>query len=280
LLYGYFVAIENRKWNRAVSLLVAISALKFWGIIFVLVLVAKSKYRHAIIAVCSTTALTVSLLIPFNGPLKNSILVMLQSVTDREYGNQVSRYAYSIQGLARRSFCYLNDEVSCNLVSRKSDWVATFYFSLIIIFVLSVFSVLIVKRSSQTPHVWMLSVTAIGFLGVPEAPIYQLSLIAAPIAAVLSIENYNFGRNWMWTTRALLVTIVVSSTPLTLWSNQPNRFGTASPDGSDFIFRSDQWLIPIFWVVTIFVATIEMTIRGRNEKFNLFSGLEVEKAQS
>ena len=153
------------------------------------------------------------------------------------------------------------------------------YLSLLIFLVLSVFIVQVIKRASEAPHVWMLFAASIGFLGVPEAPIYQLSIIASSIAAVLSIESYTVGHKWKWTTIALLVTVVVSSTPLNSWSDQPNRFATESPIGGDFIFRSDQWLTPISWIVTIVIATIEMTIRGREEKIKVLLGLEMEKVQ-
>jgi hypothetical protein len=271
LLYGYFVAIEKTKWARATCFLIGMSLLKFWGIIFILVLIAKSKYRHAITAVASTIILTVLLIIPFKGSLVDSIWAMLRAVTDREYGNLVARYAFSVQSFTRRTVCSLSNENGCDLSGQRTNWVSSVYLSLIILFVLSVFIVQMIKRASQAPHVWMLFAASIGFLGVPEAPIYQLSLIAAPIAAVLSIENYTIGHNWKWTTTALLVTVVVSSTPLNLWSDQPNRLASESPFGGDFIFRSDQWLIPISWMVTFVIATIEMTIRGRDEKIRLVS---------
>ena len=258
LLYGYLLAIEKGNWARATVLLIGMSLLKFWGIVFILVLIAKSKFRHAFTAVCSVVALTVLLMIPFNKPLTHSIPAMLRAVIDREYGNAVARYAFSIQSLVRRSVCYFVKEDSCNFTRQSNEWVASTYFAFVIMFVLSVFLVLIIKQSSQSPHVWMLFTASVGFLGIPEAPVYQLSLIAAPIAAVLSVNNFIVEQKWEWTTRALFVTVVITSTPLTLWSDQLTRLSSVASDGSDPIFRSDQWLVPICWIATIIVATIEL----------------------
>jgi len=45
LLVSYLVSIEKHRWLQAAILLALMSMMKFWGFIFVVALVAKSKYR-------------------------------------------------------------------------------------------------------------------------------------------------------------------------------------------------------------------------------------------
>ena len=265
LLYGYLVSIENGKWNRATALLVAISLIKFWGVILVVALIAKSKYRNAIVVVLSAPLLTAVLLVPFGGSLRFTISAMLRVVTDRELGNRLAPYAFSIHSFFRRVVCAVESKTSCNFEGQANRWVASAYLSVAILFLLLVLVLLIMKKSSQTPHIWMLTLTSVIFLGIPEGPVYQLAVLSAPVAAILATKNFRIERQWMWTTRVLLFAVVVSSVPFTIYSDKPTRLSSVHYVGDPNVFRSDQWLIPFFWLVTFTIATIEMVWKQNSD---------------
>lgn len=254
LLFGYLISVEKRNWTRATVLLILISLLKFWGIVLVVLLIAKSRYRNALTAVFLTPVLTIMLLIPFSGSLSDTTRVMLEAVVNREYGNVVARYSISIQGLFRRTVCSLETGYFCSGSDDPNGWTASVYFSIAILVVLLLLVLIIIKNSSQTPHVWMLFVASIGVVGIPEGPIYQLALTSGAVAAILSLENYKIGENWVWTTRALIVSVVVSSTPFSL---QFDRYGKTHLF-DDYVFRSYHLVVPLCWLASFIIASIEL----------------------
>ena len=263
LLYGYLISIEKGYWKRATIILILLSLLKFWGIIFVVALIAKSRYRNAITAVLSTPLLTVILLIPFKGSLSDKIPAMLRAVTDRGLGNILAPYAFSAHVFFRRIVCALESNTTCNLADQQDRWLASPYLSLAILLVLLLLVIPIMRNSSQTPHIWMLTLASVSFLGIPEAPVYQLSVLSGAIAAILATPNFSIEKHWKWTTWSLLVAVVVSSVPFNVYSNSDTRLGSFTSSVPSIVFRSDQWLIPFCWLVTFKIATIAI-IKKRN----------------
>jgi hypothetical protein len=119
------------------------------------------------------------------------------------------------------------------------------------------------RNSSQTPHIWMLTLASVGFLGIPEAPVYQLSVLSGAIAAILSTANFRIEKHWKWTTCSLLVAVVVSSVPFNFYSNSDTRLGSFTSSVPSIVFRSDQWLIPFCWLATFSIAIIAI-VKKRN----------------
>jgi Glycosyltransferase family 87 len=267
LLFAYLVSIEKSKWKLATFLLVAISLLKFWGIVLVVVLVAKARYKDAFWAIFLTPLITILLLIPHGGSLWESLHAMISAVVNREYGNAVVRYAFSVQGLVRRVACFAGSDKPCFPPEHADEWVASTLFSVLVLLFLMVFVFVVTRRSKDSPHVWMLFASSICFLGVPEAPVYQLALVTAAIAAIMATTNYGMKESWKWTSRMLFVSVVLTCTPVTLYSNQPIRLSSAATD-SPHLFRSDQWLIPTSWLLAIIVGIIELRpiVNGQNRR--------------
>ena len=253
LIYGYYVSVQKENWKRATALLILLSLFKFWGIIFIIALIAKSRYRDAFTAVFFTSLLTVGLLIPFKGSLTATIPAMLRAVTDRELGNTLAPFAFSVQVFFRRFICAVESETSCSLLDQKERWVASPYFSVAVLTVLLLLVLLIMRKSSQTPHIWMLTLASVGFLGIPEAPVYQLVVLSGAIAAILATETFTIENHWKWTTWALIVAVVISSTPFNVHSNRDIRLSTLVGDVPSF--RSDQWIIPFCWLIVFAIAT-------------------------
>lgn len=257
LLFGYLLAIHHGRWNSATWLLIVISLLKFWGIVFVVALIARSKYRHAMSAIIRTMILMFVLLMAFGESLTDSGIAMFKAVVNRDYGNTVAPYAFSIQGFIRRLDCLIQSESNCYTADHAKGWAASVYLSVTILIALLIVSFLFIKKSQSTPHIWMLFLVSVGIFGIPEAPVYQLSLLTAAIAAIFVTDNYKIQKEWKWTTRVLLIAVVVTSTPFTLHSNQSIQLAEAELV-RPHVFRSDQWLIPLCWLVAIMVGVLEM----------------------
>ena len=99
----------------------------------------------------------------------------------------------------------------------------------------------------------MLTLASVGFLGIPEAPVYQLVVLSGAIAAILATETFTIENHWKWTTWALIVAVVISSTPFNVHSNRDIRLSTLVGDVPSF--RSDQWIIPFCWLIVFAIAT-------------------------
>jgi hypothetical protein len=255
LLYFFVIAIDEGRWNRAALILLLISLLKFWGIIFIIALIARKKWLHSLIVSFATPTITLLLLWAFPGSLPNNLRNMLAMVTNRDYSNSIAGYSISIVGFLRRIACAISSADVCNTKSFSSSFLSSTFFSFCIL-ILLVILVLVLMRVKNVPtHLWAAMLVGLGFLGVPDAPVYNLSLTVVVIA-IIAKTNVGF-TEWKLANSSLFLALLVSNTPITLYSNSVSRFSSTSGDTSP-IFRSDYWLIPFVWILFIIGLTYDL----------------------
>jgi hypothetical protein len=111
-------------------------------------------------------------------------------------------------------------------------------------------------RMKNVPtHLWVAMLVSLGFLGVPDAPVYNLSLTVVVIA-IIAKTNVGF-TEWKIANFTLLIALLVSNTPITLYSNSVSRFSSTGGDTIP-IFRSDYWLTPSAWILFIIGLTYDL----------------------
>ena len=255
LLYFFVLAIDEERWNRAVLLLLIMSLLKFWGIIFVIALIARKKWSHSLIVVFATPTISLFVLWGFPGSLLNNLQSMLAMVTNRDYSNSIAGYSISIVGFFRRIACAISSADVCNTKSFSSSFLSSTFFSLSILLLLVVFALVLMRTKNVPTHLWVAMLVGLGFLGVPDAPVYNLSLTVV-IIAIIAKTKVGF-TEWRIANYTLLLALLVSNTPITLYSNSVSRFSSTGGDTTP-IFRSDYWLIPFAWVLFIFGLTYDL----------------------
>ena len=255
LLYFFVIAIDEGRWNRAALLLLLISLLKFWGIIFIIALIARRKWLHSLIVSFATPTITLLLLWAFPGSLPNNLRNMLAMVTNRDYSNSIAVYSISLVGLFRRIACAISSDGVCNTRSLSTSLLSFTFFSVGILIFLMILAIVVMRAKDVPTHLWVAMLVSLGFLGVPDAPVYNLSLTVA-IVAIIAKTNVGFAE-WRIANSTLLLALLVSNTPITFFSNSGSRF--SSTNGySPPIFRSDYWLVPIMWIVFIIGLTYDL----------------------
>lgn len=255
LLYFYVLSIEEERWNRAVGLLVCISLLKFWGIIFIVALIARRQWARTLLSAVAVPLISIIAIGLFPGTLMGNVRAMLTMVTNRDYSNSIAGYSISIAGFFRRVACALTSNDVCNTRISSNSFFSSTFFSLTIL--ISLFTlVFVLMRSKNAPtHIWIAALISLGFLSVPDAPVYNMSLTAV-IVSVFATKKVVID-NWKLSNYSLLVALLISNTPFTFYSNVASRFSSTSGDNLP-IFRSDYWIMPFAWIIFLLAVVYDL----------------------
>lgn len=264
LLYFYVIAVEEERWNRAVGLLICVSLLKFWGIIFIVALIARRQWARSLLSALAVPLISAVAIGLFPGSLMGNIRAMLAMVTNRDYSNSIAGYSISIVGFFRRVSCALTSTDVCNTRISSSSFFSSTYFSFTVLISLLTLVFILMKSKNTPTHIWIAALISLGFLSVPDAPVYNMSLTAV-IVAVFATKKVVID-TWKLSNYSLLGALLVSNTPFTFYSNAVSRFSSTSGDNLP-IFRSDYWIMPLAWIIFI-LAVIYDLVDNRFIKHN------------
>ncbi len=256
LLVGYLLAIKNEQWRRASFFLVLIAMLKFWGIIFVVALIARKQFAKSLAVAVSASTASLAILLTFPQSLGASLSGMLSMAGNRDYANSVAGFAISIQGLLRRIDCLFSDQEWCNSKLSGGALLSSTLISLLVAVLLTLIALILCASKGVPPHISTAAVVSLGFLAVPEAPVYNLVLTTALVVVVVAQKEANIPQGWMASSVALLAAVSVSTLPVTLYSNGLSQWASGSGEGLP-VFRSDFWLVPLSWIVFISLAIFD-----------------------
>lgn len=251
LLYLFVLAVDEERWNRAAGLLICISLLKFWGIIFIVALIARRQWARSILTVLAIPLITITTIGLFPGSLMGNVRTMLTMVTNKDYSNSIAGYSISIAGFFRRSGCAIISPTVCNTRAFGYSFLSSTYFSVLVLMLLSTLVILLMRSKNTPVHIWIAVLISLGFLGVPDAPIYNMSLTVV-IISIFAKKNIVID-NWKLSNYSLMIALLVSNTPLTFYSNMVSRFSSTNGETLP-VFRSDFWITPFAW--TIFIAAV------------------------
>lgn len=254
LLVAYLFSIEKEKWLQAAIFLALMAMMKFWGFVFVIALIAKSKFRYAVGSMLAGGVTSVIVLSYFPGPLSISMGNMLKAAGDQDFSKRVINFAISIKGLVGRTGCLLRGELICNSANQRWDFVTGPWLGLIITVSLIVFVYVLIRVQVVPSILWMAVLVSLGIIAVPDGPIYQASLVTAIVALLTVLPNSDSLENWKWSSRSLIIALIFSSSPLTIYIA-----------GEPFPFRSYYLTIPSAWLVFFFTVSIEGVLLSRKD---------------
>ena len=149
-----------------------------------------------------------------------------------------------------------SDQEWCNTKLSGDALLSSTVVSLLVVLVLSAIA-LCLYASKRVPHqISSAAVVSLGFLAVPEAPVYNQVLVTALVVVVVAQAEVQIPPGWMSSSVALLFAVAVSTLPVTLYSNGISRWASGSGEGLP-VFRSDFWLVPLSWVAFLIVAILD-----------------------
>ena len=183
LLVLLIVSAEEGNFAQSVVWVVLISLLKWWGPVFVVVLLAKQRLREVLLSIALTAFGHGILLLTYPSlSFGDRISSTLREIFNETYGLHVSQYAVSAKAWIGRTICALG-ESDCSAVTpgqMLSNSVVTVGISLTI---LAAVTVIASKLGLKHPYSVM-AVCSLTFLPIPEAAAYNL---VGASAAVLTL---------------------------------------------------------------------------------------------
>ena len=263
LVYLYLCAIEEHKWKTARNLLVVISLLKFWGIIFIIPLVFNRRVRDVVITILQTLLISMISIAFFPGKFWAKVDSMIQMVTNKDYSNSIAGYSVSFFGLTRRTACYLSTRSWCNTKTFVGTfWTSTAALLILTVLVLVVFLVLQLTGSRGRRRLLLLS-PLLGITCIPDAPRYNTVLLIVIVALVIRFAHLDaqagkFSPESRLSSFTVLLGLscFVSLIPITLRTEQVTRFSSGTGEGPT-LARLDLWLVPFSFAVVLTYAFLD-----------------------
>jgi hypothetical protein len=265
LLFFFVQSIENEKWARAAVYLTAIALLKFWGIIFIIALIARGKWLLAALASTATGVISLVTIAFFPGSVLNSVGSMISMVTNRGYSNSISGFSISLPGFIRRAGCAISSPEFCNTKAYGSSALASPLIGVSILLMIALLAMSLMRLKKAPTLIWASVLVSMGYLAIPDAPVYNLSLTVVIVAIAVGHNATENDENWKFSQRALLLALLITNTPLNLYSTSVNRLASTSGDGP-LLFRSDYWIIPMVWIVFLSVVIYELFFLIKNQR--------------
>ncbi len=253
---AYIFFTTRNKFIRKSCLFLIIN-LKFWGVLFFLILLSQRRYKEIIIVTFSSAIFNLIILQLLSGNAINALKSIFDSIISRAYGDYVQQYSISIFGFIRRSTCLLGYNQSCNGPYELIPFLALLVFYVFVSIAL-VLSFVYAKKSELVLSVRYSPTIICTFLLVPEAPIYQISLIII-IVSLLAHERKQFDpieRKLIW---ALILPLTISTVPIAY-----NWIPTLLLPPQRYFY----WLYPLAWslVLSYFLFVYLTKLRDKSFK--------------
>ena len=269
LILLFVVLIDKGLWIRASLVLVLIAGLKFWGIIFVVGLIAKKQLKYALLCLILTplSYLFFFVTAEWNKNLFEKMRLTFAAITDKEYSSLISKYGVSIYSGIVRINCSYQDVGECDF-NRPSAYLDH---SMVIAITCSAMLVLWASASmiyfARNRFLAYTPLISLGFLAVPDAPAYNLVFALPAVALLFRWLSVDLGRatrtrggtkqvtleNLL--TVCLMAALMFSIVPLPLWS-----FG----DNNDSMlgdWRLSNLIVPSVWI-TVVVFYLFVMLKG------------------
>lgn len=263
---SYIFLTSRSKYTQNLSLFFLIN-LKFWGMIFLIILLSQKRYKEFFLVVGTTITFNIITIQLVFGDIINSLRQILISITSTEYRDIVQEYSISIFGLIRRSNCLMIDNQNCNGAFDEIPFLAFVIFYLVLIINL-IISYLYAKKSELAPSIRYAPILICSFLLVPEAPIYQISMVIVIIALLAQdgkrLEPIERKLNW-----ALVFALIFSTVPLAFYWDPTQLLPPQ---------RYFYWLYPIIWIMVLnyFIFIYFIKLRGTLLK-EMYSTIKLPK---
>jgi hypothetical protein len=249
-LLGLLLVARTPFWRIfAMTLLIC---LKFWGVIFIIVLLKRRRYKEAALAAILAGVLSAGALVLATGNLLSSFSSMVRMVTSREVADMVTPYSVSFIATLRKASCLMPESGLCP-VDASSGSLAVLATSVSIMVILVIVAWVSLGKETWSPFVRFAPLVGIVVLGLPEAGVYVLVLVPV-LTALLALDarkESNVGEQPVWLSVSLIGAIALTTVPV-------SAFWVLNVDGSEFLLRWQYLISPLAW--TVFLATMVVAL--------------------
>lgn len=247
------VATENRR--RILLWAIPLLLLKFWGIFFLVALIARRFWRDFFLLLGLTA---VSYLMPlafFGGGFITNLRTMLAVNTNPDLYRLTAPYSLSLSGLVRRTICAVQSSGSCNLsaADKSYSWMAPLSVLILIAFLAIV---LLALRRKQTGEVVSSALLLlIPILAIPDAGSYNAVFAVGILSCAIrhwNVEGSNHTQTYQSMSdntpdNVLMLALVCSITPLAGRFTSDSVFSITNGNQAPTIVLQP-WLIPLAWL--------------------------------
>lgn len=275
---AYFLLASEKprsQLSQAVLLGILIG-LKFWGIVFVIPLLAWRRYG---VVVKGLIIGAITYLIPiyfFTGDYFTKWNLMLSKNSSREMAAITAPYNLSVNGLVQRTVCVVRSQTWCN----TNDPSTHFRFQSAIPILVAVFFMVLlfftVKFFLAYRDLTTSFALAMPFIAIPDAAPYNTVFAVPAMAAFL--KHYRTANREASTTNLdcqlptqdppsrgtyvmFSLALVVTLLPIPLYFVTTNMFASSNGQSSP-VFRIQYWVVPLVWL-GVSLSLIREMIRRR-----------------
>lgn len=250
LILWFVIAMENDKRTQVILAIAIMSALKFWGPLFVICLIMDRRWRDVIKCALITLGLIILPLIYFPGRLITNAQITLNGITSQNYANFFQPYVISISGLIRRVSCGLSSGTTCYTVEANWGIFGKSLFTTTIALGLVIWAAFQFKSNQKTSVMKYVPTIVLGAIALPTAQMYN-SILLIPVACLILKWHSPFDETTQSNLPKFLVPAVLSGIiPFPIWFFGNSILSSSNGDGP--IFRISYWIIPIMWICLIF----------------------------
>jgi hypothetical protein len=267
MIYFFCVSIVKERYLSASFLIGLMFALKFWAVIFLLAFFAKRKWRYVAISSANMCLVTLLPLFFFEGNLKNKLENIVLSVLDREYGAFLAQFSTSLFSLILKIECLI-DWSGCQPGRLPEGIPFAAGLAVLLFSFLSFISVLSITFWKSNHFLGYLPLITMVFLALPEAQLYNLSVMSTLTALYFWQNQEKVSGNLPHTfrqrrqevfTKAVLVGIAVTSLPIAFY------VGFVLPSAENL--RLPTVYAPLLWFPLVVAGTI-LGAAQREEKIH------------
>jgi hypothetical protein len=248
-------------------LLAILIGLKFWGVIFVVPLLASKRYSVVALGMVLGILTYVVPISFFTGEYFAKWRLMLSSISSPDIAAITAPYNLSFNGLVQRMSCLVRTHTWCDTNSPAANY--EFQQIVTILVCLSVLA-LVFATTKYLPNHQNLTIPfalVMPIVAIPDAAPYVTVFAIPALAAFLkfspsttpvsrSERGLGEASVLQQTTRVLQYALVVSVVPVPLYFVTTNMFASSNGQSSP-VFRIQYWVIPVAWLfVSLFLARL------------------------
>ena len=246
----------RQPWVRILAMTLLFS-IKFWGFIFVLVLLRRRLYKEALVSGVLALSINLAALTLTSPSLFEGARSLLEMTTSRDFAKQLIPFSITLMGLIRKASCVGGPEFLCPVSGDSGDGLAIGVSVLIFLGLLALSWAAMSKRE-WSPFVRYAPLVSVVILGLPEAGMYVLVLV--PVLTALLAKSASTGGDcgaepW-WLRSSLVATIALGTAPIGLWWSLPEVHQAA-------FIRWQYIVAPVTWSVCVGLTLWALWIQRR-----------------
>lgn len=267
----YVDSVISKNWRRATLCLVVVSALKFWGLIFIIPMLIAKKFRLSLFATLASLATYLIPLACFHGGLVKNLKTMLEVNSRSDIARLTMPYNSSLNGLANRVVCALQRQTWCNTNDLSARFPLERLVPLLAASIIVLLTIRLCKRYQFQPEVFGPALMLLPILGIPDAAPYNSVFFVGYLALYLryrdETERSLASKSERFIGQLRDFGLVVSLMPFAFRLTTTSVLASSN-GGSNPVLRLQSWFVPILWTGYLILRALvgdETKKRSREE---------------